>query len=166
VRNKLDLLGRQELPSQVRERVEAHLSVCADCRRRLARQTRLASLLKSLPEPLPVPEGFGDRLMAAARARQAGCRLAPGALWGFRWLSPSGSIGSKAAHAVALAGGLLIGVFMAQQTWRYGHRLSPQTTTEPDPVVVCHLDYLTDAPGGDLAQSYLTLTEAPKQNGT
>jgi len=166
VRNKLDLLDRQELPPHVRERIEAHLSTCAECRRHLARQQRLASLLTTLAEPPPVPDGFAGRLMAAARGRQAACRPAPGSLWRFRWLSLSGSIGSRAAQAVALAGGLLIGVFMGQQTWRYGHRSSPQPTTEPDPVVICHLDYLSDAPVGDLAQSYLTLTGALRQNGT
>jgi anti-sigma factor RsiW len=166
VRNKLDRLSRQELAPRERERIEAHLSTCADCRRLLAAQERLASLLTNLPKPPSVPEGFGDRLMAVARERRAARRPVPGSLWRSRWLSPSASVGRKAAQAVALAGGLLIGVLMGQQTWRSAHSSIPQQAVAPDPVAVYELDYLTDAPGGSLAQSYLSLTKAPNHNGT
>ena len=67
---------------------------------------------------------------------------------------------------MALAGGLLIGVLMGQQTWRFAHSSSLQQTVESDPGAVYDLDYLTDAPGGSLVQSYLTLTTAPNHNGT
>ena len=166
VRNKLDRLSRQELAPRMRERVEAHLSQCADCRRHLAAQERLVVLLTTHPKPPAVPDGFGDHLMAAARQRQAARRPVPGSLWRLRWLSPSESVGRKAAQAVALAGGLLIGVLMGHQTWRSAHQSIPQQTVEPDPVAIYQLDYLTDAPGGSLAQSYLTLTDAPNHNGT
>ena len=172
VRNKLDRLSRQELAPRMRERIEAHLSACADCRRHLADQERLAVLLASLPKPPAVPEGFGNRLMAAASQRQAGRQSMPWSLWRLRWLSPPGTdrrlvaVGRKAAQAVALAGGLLIGVLMGQQTWRSAHSSIPQQTVQPDPVAVYELDYLTDAPGGSLAQSYLSLTTAPNQRGT
>lgn len=166
VRNELDRLARQELMPRTRERIEAHLSACADCRQHLARQDRLAVLLTSLPKPPAFPEGFGDRLMASARERQAARRPVPGSLWRRRWLLLRAPVGRKAAQAAALAGGLLIGVFMGQQTWRSAHSSIPQQTIEPDPVAVYQLDYLTDAPGGSLAQSYLTLTNAPNHNGT
>ena len=166
VRNKLDRLSRQELAPRMRECVEAHLIACADCRRHLAAQERLAVLLASLPKPPAVPEGFGDRLAAAASQRQAERQSIPGSLWRLRWLSPRASVGRKAAQAVALAGGLLIGVLMGQQTWRSAHSSITQPTIEPDPVAVYQLDYLTDAPGGSLAQSYLSLTKAPNHNGT
>jgi hypothetical protein len=55
---------------------------------------------------------------------------------------------------------------MGQQTWRSAHWSIPQQTIAPDPVAVYELDYLTDAPGGSLAQSYLMLTNAPNHNGT
>ena len=45
VRNKLDRLRRQELATPMRERVEAHLHECADCRQQRARQERLVGLL-------------------------------------------------------------------------------------------------------------------------
>jgi len=172
VRSKLDRLSRQELAPRARKRIEAHLSVCADCRRHLAAQERLAVLLTSLPKPPTVPEGFGDRLMAVARERQAARRPVPGSLWRLRWSSPPGTdrrlvaVGRKATQAMALAGGLLIGVLMGQQTWRSAHPSISQQTIEPDPVAVYELDYLTDAPGGSLVQSYLTLTNAPNHNGT
>ena len=166
VRNKLDRFSRQELTPRMRDRVEAHLSDCADCRRHFAAQERLAVLLTRQPKPPAVLEGFGDRLMAAARERQAGRQSMPGSLWRLRWLSPPASVGRKAAQAVAIAGGLLIGVLMGQQTWRSAHSSISQHTTQPDPVAVYELDYLTDAPSGSLAQSYLTLTKAPNHNGT
>ena len=166
VRNKLDRFSRQELMPRARDRIEAHLSVCADCRQHFAAQERLAVLLTSQPKPPAVPRGFGDRLMAAARQRKAGRQVVPGSLWRLRWLSPPASVGRKAAQTVAIAGGLLIGVLMGQQTWRSAHSSIPQQTVQPDPVAVYQLDYLTDAPGGSLAQSYLTLTNAPNHNGT
>jgi anti-sigma factor RsiW len=166
VRNKLDRSIRQQLTPRARDRIEAHLSVCADCRRHFAAQERLAVLLTSQPKPPAVPDGFGDRLMAMARQRQAGRQAAPASLWRRRWLSPSASVGRKAAQAVAIAGGLLIGVLMGQQTWRSAHSSIPQQAVQPDPVAVYELDYLTDAPGGSLVQSYLTLTKAPNNTGT
>ena len=166
VRNKLDHLSRQELAPQMRARVEAHLSDCADCRRHLAAQERLAVLLTSLPKPPAISEGLGDRLMAAARERLAARRPVPGSLSRRRWLLPPASVGRKAAQAVAIAGGLLIGVLMGQQTWRFAHASIPHQAVEPDPVAVYQLDYLTDAPSGSLVQSYLTLTNTPNHNGT
>ena len=166
VRSKLDRLSRRELTPRMRERVEAHLNVCAECRRSLARQERLVALLTTASEPPTVPDGFGERLMAAACQRQAGTQSVPRVLWRPRWQSAPASVGRKAAQAAALAGGLLIGVLMGQQTWRSAHSSIPRQTIEPDPVAVYQLDYLTDAPGGSLAQSYLTLTNAPNHNGT
>ncbi len=166
VRNKLDHLSRQELARRVRARVEAHLNVCSDCRRYLVREERLTALLVDVPAPPPIPEGFSDRLMAAARRRQTARRPVPGSLWRRRWPSSSASVGRKAAQVVALAGGLIIGVFMGQQTWRSAHATIPQPPIQSDPLAVYQLDSLTDAPAGSLAQSYLTLTGIPNQNGT
>jgi anti-sigma factor RsiW len=166
VRNKLDRLSRQELAPRVRAAVEAHLNVCSDCRRYLAREERLTALLVDAPAPPPIPKGFGDRLIVAARRRQAVRRPVPGPLWRLRWPSPSASVGKKAAQAVALAGGLIIGVFMGHQTWRSAHATIPQPAIQSDPLAVYQLDSMTDAPAGSLAQSYLTLTGIPNQNGT
>ncbi len=166
VRNKLDRFARQELAPRTFNRVEAHLRDCAACRRHLARQERLTKLLTGLPQPPALAEAFGDRLMAAARQRQAARRSVPGSLWRRRWSLPSAAVGAKAAQAAALACGLVIGVLMGQQTWRSAHPSIPQPATPTDPVAVYQLDYLTDAPGGSLAQSFLSLTGTPHHNGT
>ena len=165
VRNKLDRLSRQELAPRMRERVETHLSGCGNCSQHLARQERLAALLTDVPEPPAIPEGFGDRLMAAARQRQVSRRAVAGSLWQLHWLRPSGSVGRKAAQAAVLAGGLLVGVLMGQRTWRSVHPSNAQQARQVDPVAVYELDYLTDAPNGSLVESFLALTESPSGNG-
>ena len=62
-----------------------------------------------------------------------------------------------------LAAGLLIGVFMGQQTWRSAHPLNPQQATQADPLAVYELDYLTNAPGDSLAGTYLALMGSPQR---
>jgi len=164
VRKKLDRLARQELAPRLREPIEAHLSECSDCRRYLARQARLEVLLASGPEPPSVPEGFGDRLMAAARQRQAnrpvlGLRRRIGRRWS------SVPFGEHAARAAVLAGGLLLGVVMGQQTWQSVHPATARQTSQADPLAVYAMDSLSDAPGGSLAESYLALTTASNHSG-
>ena len=165
VRNQLDRLRRQELAPPERDQVEAHLKVCTGCRKELTRQERLAAVLSAGSPSSPVPDGFGDRLMALARQRQAGRRTVPWSRARIGWVSRSASIGRMAGRVAALAGGILIGVLMGQQTWQSAHPAIPRHAVQPDPVAVYDLDYLTDAPGGSLAQSYLSLTTTPSRNG-
>ena len=165
VQKKLDRFARQELAPRLRESVEAHLRECEDCRRHLARQERLEAVLTSVSEPPAVPEGFGDRLMTAARQRQAARRPVPELrLLGQRW--PSVPFGTRVAQTAVLAGGLLLGVIMGQQTWQSVHPATTKQTSQADPLAAYELDYLGDAPGGSLAQSYLMLTAASNDNGT
>lgn len=166
VRKKLDRAIRQELAPRLRESVEAHLRECEDCRRHLARQERLAVVLMSVPEPPAVPEGFGDRLMAAAQQRKAASRPVPRLRRriGRRW--PLAPFGTKAAQVAAIAGGLLLGVAMGQQTWPSVHSGGTQDASQADPLAAYELGYLGDTPGGSLAQSYLILTAASNDNGT
>lgn len=165
VRDKLDRLSRQKLATGARDHVEAHLNECADCRRHLAAQERVAILLTSLPKPPSVPEGFGDRLAVAARKRRASPHSVPGSLRRLHWLRPYGSVGRRAAQAAVLAGGLLTGVLMGQQTWRSVHPSNTQQARQVDPAAVYELDYLSDSPGGSLAESFLTLTGGSSGNG-
>ena len=165
VRGNLDRFARQELAPQLQESIEAHLRECADCRRHLARQERLAAVLTSVREPPAVPDGFGNRLMAAARQRRVASRPVPGQRWRVGWRWSSIPFGTKAARATVLAGGLLLGIVMGQQTWQSIHLAGAQQTSQADPLAVFELDYLSDAPGGSLAQSYLTLTTASNHNG-
>jgi len=164
VREKLDRFVRGELTPRLRESIEAHLRECPDCRRQLARQERLVAVLASVPEPPDVPEGFGDRLMAAARQRQAS-RPVPGLRRriGRRWASIP--LGEQAARAAVLAGGLLVGLLMGQQTWQSVQSADEKPTSQADPLSGYAMDSMSDAPGGSLAQSYLTLTAASNPNG-
>ncbi|OHB68943.1 MAG: hypothetical protein A2V70_09680 [Planctomycetes bacterium RBG_13_63_9] len=164
VRKKLDHFARQELAPRLRASIEAHLSQCPDCRGHLARQERLAALLENIPEPPSVPEGFGDRLMAAARQRQAG-RPVPGFRRRIGWRWASVPLGEHAARAAVLAGGLLVGVLMGQQTWQSVHTAGARQTSQADPLAVYAMDSLSDAPGGSLAESYLALTTTSNHNG-
>lgn len=59
------------LPDDERADVEAHLAVCAGCRRELAELDELPSLLARAAEPVPrPPERVRDRVLAAAVARR------------------------------------------------------------------------------------------------
>lgn len=164
VRKKLDRFVRQEVAPRLRASIEGHLSECPDCRAYLARQERLAALLEDTPKPPILPEGFGNRLMAAARQRQAS-RPLPG-LWrriSRQWASVPFS--EHAARAAVLAAGLLVGVLMGQQTWQSVHAAGGRQTSQADLLAVYAVDSLSDAPGGSLAESYLVLTTTSNHNG-
>ena len=163
VRKKLDPYALQEVAPRVRASIEAHLSECPDCQAYLVRQERLASLLEDVPKPPGVPENFGDRLMAAARQRQAG-RPVPDSRRrvGRRWVPVP--LGEYVARAAVLATGLLVGVLMGQQTWQSVHAAGARQTSQADPLAT-YADSLSDTPSGSLAESYLALTTTPNHKG-
>ncbi|MBN2579669.1 MAG: zf-HC2 domain-containing protein [Pirellulales bacterium] len=164
VRRRLDRFARQEVTPRLRASIEGHLSECPDCRAYRAQQERLAALLEDAPEPLSVPEGFANQLMAAARQRLAG-RPVPSSRRrvGRRWISVP--LDEYAARAAVLAAGLLVGVLIGQQTWQSVHAPGVRQTSRADPLAAYALDSLSDAPGGSLAEGYLTLTTASNHNG-
>jgi anti-sigma factor RsiW len=165
VQSKLDLFLAEELTATGRKQVEAHLQSCDDCRAELARLKQLLALLKSDSAIPPVPEGFSSRLMAKASQRLAAHQppeTVPSSVR--RWWT-SVSFPKLAEAAAILAAGLLIGVLMGQQTWRSAHPSTPQRAPQADPLAVYDLDYLSDAPGGSLAESFLTLTGGSSGNG-
>ncbi len=164
VRRELDRFARQEVAPRLRASIEGHLSECPDCRAYLARQERLASLLEDVREPPNLPEGFGDRVMAAARQRQASRpvpRLRRRAGW--RWVSVP--LGEYAARAAVLAAGLFVGVLMGQQTWQSVHAAGARQTSQADSLAGYTMDSMSDAPNGSLAESYLALTTTSNHNG-
>ncbi len=153
VQKNLDLFIRQELTPLVRERIEVHLSGCAGCRQELARLGKLEELLASAPSP-PVPEGFAERVIERAR----------------REAVPVSTVASTERHvrerlgrrvriavgtAAALAGGLLLGIYLGTQT--LGSAL-PATTKQADPLAGSGLGQLVEPGGDSLAQAYLALT--------
>jgi predicted anti-sigma-YlaC factor YlaD len=157
VRKKLDRLSRQELTLRMPESIEVHLSMCEACRRYLARQERLAILLRSVPAPPAIPQGFRKRVLAMAGERQSACRPVPESIRWLDWMRPSASVGKKVVQTAVLACGAVAGILMGQQTWRSAHLFNPQQTAQADPTAIYELDYLTDAPGDSLAGTYLTL---------
>lgn len=166
VRNLLGRSIRDELAPRIQTRVAAHVRRCPECRRAVAAQERLESLLASVPQPPAVPDGFGDRVLAAARQRSAAQRPVPGGIWRRHWASPTSAMKRTAVQTLALAGGLVLGLLMGQQTWRSAQSWKSPPDVLPDPTAVYELDYLADAPAGSLAQSFLSLTDGRNHNGT
>lgn len=161
VQTNLDRYLRQELTGPPLEQVEAHLNACAECREHLARLQRFAALLaEAVPVP-PLPEGFRAKVLAAAREREA-LRPAPRSVAEPRVRRLAAWLVKRAAQAAALAAGLLIGMVMAEQTWRSASRQAPVPS---DPAAIYELDSLAAAPGDSLVQSYLALTKSPDPNG-
>lgn len=158
---ELDLLLTEELAETDRRRVEGHLQSCPDCRAELARLKRLLALLKIDSTVPPVPEGFGSRLMAQARERLAASQPPETMPSGLRWWWTSVSFRKQAEAVAMLAAGLLIGVFMGQQTWHSAHPAMPPRATQADVSAIYELDYLSDTPTGSLSQAYLALTRTP-----
>ena len=174
VQKQLDRFVRGELTPQEQTAIETHLEQCEACRQCLAREERLTTVLKTVPEPPALPEGFEGRVMEAARRRQAEyveVRQASGPSsskrsWrrkrGWRAFVPSGI---QTVQATVLSVGVLLGILMGQQTWQSLHPSGSVTTNPNDPRTAYHLDYLSDAPDGSLAESFLVLTASsgPKE---
>jgi len=161
IQQKLDLFLAEELTATGRKQVEAHLQSCADCRAELARLKQLLALLKGDAALPPVPEGFSSRLMAKAKERLAARRppeTVPSSLR--RWWT-SVSFPTRAEAAAMLAAGLLIGVFLGQQTWHSARPSTPQQAAQADPLTAYAFDYLGDGPSDSLAGAYLALTDSP-----
>jgi anti-sigma factor RsiW len=166
IQKKLALYLAEELTASDQRQIEAHLRSCPVCRDELARVRQLLALLKSDSMIPPVPEGFTSRLMVKARQRLA-ARQPPEmpVPWSIRRWWTSVSLPLRVEAAAMLAAGLLIGVLMGQQTWHSTHRSTPHRATQADPLAVYELDYLSDAPGGSLVESFLTLTGGSSGNG-
>jgi hypothetical protein len=106
----------------------------------------------------PVPNGFAERVMAAARQ---GRTVKPAIVLSWNPVAWRLSAPMRAAVAAVLVVGLGLGIFMGRGAWR-GRDLSG-AVAQSDPVAIYNLDYLTDAPNGSLAKSYLALVS--DQNG-
>jgi len=98
------------------------------------------------------------RVMAKARERQntemernvirLGHRLAPSRPWAFR-------VAAAAVLVFGLAAGSYMGRSMSQT-------VTARTAVQTSPLDAYNLDYLSDAPDGSLAGSYLALASNPK----
>ena len=166
VQKQLDRFVRGELTPQKQTAIETHLTQCEVCRQCLAREKILTTVLQTLPEPPALPEGFEGRVMEAARRSQTEYVVVGQASSskrlerspkgrGWRALVPSGI---QTVQATVLSAGVLLGILMGQQTWQSVHPSSGAAASQNDPRTAYHLDYLSDAPDGSLAESFLMLT--------
>jgi anti-sigma factor RsiW len=164
VRLKIDAYVSGELPPHIRAAVEGHLEACDGCRQAASTTRRLVALGQSVPTP-PVPDGFAQRVQVLARRRiirpaAAASPWSPAAWW--RIVSTP----MHAAAAAVLVIGLATGVLMGWSTWQAPAATSPaQVASQADPLGPYNVDYLTDAPDGSLAQTYLVLVSSPAQEG-
>jgi anti-sigma factor RsiW len=147
------------LPPDEREPFEIHLHGCRDCQQQLAKLQRLLAILQSVPSP-PVPQGFVDRVMASAQCEVQASQSSPGSQLALRrWWEQLGTA-SLVNTACALAAGLLVGLVLGQQTWRYTvNNTGPiRPMAGIDAETVSSLDYLSGPPGGSFTETYLALT--------
>jgi len=140
-----------ELPAEERSRVEQHLSVCDDCRGMLEDLRTLSAALAKVPAPLDVPSGFAERVMAHAAQRTE-----PPTTIMRQWYSFSPLM--RIAAAAMLVLGIALGALMARSLSGDAPRVSGVATADPNNIY--GIDYLSEAPGGSLADTYLTLASA------
>ena len=141
--------------------MEVHLQGCPECQAALARLRRLSSLLESIPAA-PVPDGFSARLMERAHQRQAEPRKSRILTWRpvLFWREMPAATRVAAAAMLVLAIGM--GALMARDLSR-GPKPARIAAVEMNDVYA--LDYLSEAPGGSLADAYLTLASAANGGG-
>ena len=165
VTRRLDAYVTGEVSARDRVQIEAHLEGCPNCRKALARLKGMADLLGQIQVP-PVPEGFAGRVMALAQERVAkpkGVLVSP---WDLVAWWQTISLPVRVAAGVVLVLGLGMGILMGLGTWQEAPDVTAGQGAQSDPLAAYNLDYLTDAPNGSLAESFLTLTSTGNQQGS
>ena len=163
VRLAIDAYVSGELSPRDCSSIDEHLKACDGCRQAATVARQLLAFGQALPMP-PVPDGFARRVHALARRRitrpaAAASPWSPAAWW---------RMVSTPMHAVAtavLAIGLATGALMGWNTWQASAVSPAQTVSQADPLASYNVDYLTDAPDGSLAGSYLALVSSPTPEG-
>ena len=162
VQSSLTAYSSGELPTDVREAVQAHLGRCALCRAALVGIDALASVMASAKTP-PVPAGFAARVMAEARSQRS---AAVSAGWNPLKRLRLASAPMRAAAAAVLLIGLGAGLLMG---WTSGPAVvSPdraETTSQADFLDTYQLEALGDAHEGSLADSYFALVSIDNGEG-
>jgi anti-sigma factor RsiW len=149
VQQQLREFSTGELPMDVRQTVQAHLSECAACCAELAKVDALAGFLTGAQAP-PVPSGFASRVLSKARQRQE----ANPAAWNLmRWWRVT-SAPMHAAAAAVLVIGLTVGLVLG---WTSVPSAAQATTVQEDPFDAYQIDYLGEAPSGSLPEIYIAL---------
>jgi len=156
VRPKLNRYLDGELSAEERSRIEQHLGECKDCSEALEGLCAVAAALAKAPAPPDVPNGFAERVMAHAY-RRTHTRPAVVRLW--HSFSPA----MRYAAAAVLMLGIGLGALMARGISTDAPEPSGLATADPNEVY--GLDYLSEAPGGSLADAYLTLASTDNGGG-
>ncbi len=113
----------------------------------------MEELLVLSPLP-PVPAGFAERVVD--RARREAVPVSADVSTRHHVRKRLGRrVRIAAGTAVALAGGLLLGIYLGTQTWGSA---PPATIEQADPLARSGLGKLVEPGGNSLAQAYLALT--------
>lgn len=156
-RTLMDRYVTEGLPAEQRERFEAHLRECPECRRQLKDLQRLVASLRRVPAP-PVPKGFVERVMARARLEKDEHGVETPASIPSR--EEQGRMPRWINAVAAVAAGVVLGLLLGQQTWRQGvsEGRSRQPNARVDTKTIYSLDYLSGTPSGSFTERYLSLT--------
>lgn len=156
-KRKLNRYLDGELPARDRDHVGQHFRECPSCRNELERLRVVADAMATLPEPPKIPARFAERVMSRA-ARNVSRR---GKLLGFwQFVSPP----MRIAAAAMIVLGVCLGTLMSRDVLRGRDPAAVDVVvTELD--TSYGFDYLTDAPDGSLADSYLALAAGTNGGG-
>lgn len=145
-----------ELPVRDRDHINWHLAECSSCRESLERLRVVGDALGELPEPPDLPAGFAERVIVRAERR---LEERPAVVPFWKSFSPA----MRIAAAAVLMLGIGLGALMARSLSTGAS--PPSSLGEADPSEVYGIDYLTEAPGGSLADAYLTLASTGNGGG-
>ncbi len=159
VQNQLRAFSIGELPKDVRQTIQAHVSACEACRAELVKIDPLAGVLAATQSP-PIPSVFTARVLVMARQRLETDHIEPWNL--IRWWRVA-SAPMHAAAAAVMVLGLTIGLLMGTASGLLSSQAVGQMQSAP--VDAYLLDSLGEAPGGSLADSYLALAATTSQGG-
>jgi len=161
IRRQLSAYLDGELSPKRRTAVERHLVQCGACHAALESLRRLERSLQAIKVP-PVEPDLAWRIVAEARKRR-NAQGEPSVIPLHRGSSASRAWVFRGAAAAVLVFGLAVGSYMGWTGGRSSSQAVTARTVAPaDPLGAYNLDYLSDAPDGSLAGSYLALASNPK----
>lgn len=148
IRQKLSAFADGEVSTDWREKIEAHLAICPDCRQALF---ELRSLWQALEDPLSAQArpGFTQDVLRKINGGTQAQRHDWSSFWGMMFPTPA-SIALVAMLGLAL-GGWLGHSLVAIDGQPRGGTMSEQSMT------LEALDAFSPMPKGSLAHGYLTL---------
>lgn len=157
IRRHLDMYCAGEIQLKLHVKVENHLQACDDCRKALRRQNTIAAIFRQLPTP-SVPADFAKRIVEAARAGTPKYFEANRKTQYLIRLSSDFSMSMRAAAAVVLVAGLIMGFLIGRDTWRQTAMkavFDVQITQRSS--AAYGLDCLMEGAEGSLVSNYLNL---------